>query len=244
MLLQMIWAAVAAALVGGVAGYLMPGPAYRLSVPEGTRSECAECGEPLRWADVRGQCWSCGVRLGPPAWLPASAAAAACAVLAVALGPRPELPPLMAVTILGVLLGAVDLAAERLPDLLVLPGIGAAVLWYGLLAIATGDWGSYGRALLAGLAYAGIYFVMALLPGGQLGLGDVKLAALLGICLGWFGWALVGVGAALPWLVNAPVAIVLFLRRGPGTSMPFGPSMLAGAFLTLVIVLGSRRAFG
>jgi leader peptidase (prepilin peptidase)/N-methyltransferase len=146
------------------------------------------------------------------------------------------LVPLLLVGLLGVLLGAIDLAAERLPDVLVLPGLVAAAVALAVIAALTGAWGSWGRALVAGLAYAGTYLLLALLPGGQLGLGDVKLAALLGMCLGWFGWPLVVVAILLPWLVNAPVALVLLVRRGGG-SMPFGPAMLVGAYLSLVLVL-------
>src|SRR5688572_13860380 len=111
MLLRMSWgAAVGTSVVGGAAGYLMPGAVYRLSVETGARSECAACGEPLRWLDLRGRCWSCGVRHGPPPWLTAVVTAIACAALAAVLGPRPELPPLIVLTVLGVLLGTVDLA--------------------------------------------------------------------------------------------------------------------------------------
>jgi leader peptidase (prepilin peptidase)/N-methyltransferase len=242
MLLLMIWAALGAAAIGGAVGLLMPAPVYRLAVDEGYRSDCHACGEPLRWFDPRGRCWSCGARHGPPAGAPGAVAAVLCGVLAAVLGTRPELPPLIAVTIVGVFLGAVDAAAQRLPDIVVLPAVGAAVLWFGLVAAATGEWGNYGRALLAGLAYAGVYLVLALLPKGDIGLGDIKLGLLLGLCLGWFGWLVVVYGALLPWLVNAPVALVQWARKGSEASVPFGPAMLFGAYLTLVVVEIAHRA--
>ena len=230
---MIVWAAAA---VGAVAGALLATPAYRLSVPAGHRAGCDACGQPLAWIDRPGRCRRCGTRVGPHPWLLSALAAAVCAGLAWAVGPRPALIPLMLVGVLGVLLGAVDIAAERLPDVLVLPGVALAVLGFGVIAAFTADWTSWGRALAAGLAYMVGYFVLALLPGGQLGLGDVKLAALLGLCLGWFGWPLLVAGVLLPWLVNAPVAMYLLVRRGGG-SMPFGPAMLVGAGLTLVVVL-------
>jgi leader peptidase (prepilin peptidase)/N-methyltransferase len=228
----------AAALVGAVAGTLLATPAYRLSVPAGHRPDCAACDQPLAWfgVDRPGRCPRCRARTGPRPWLLATLSGAVCAGLAWAVGPRPELLPLMLVGVLGVLLGAVDVAVERLPDVLVLPGVAVAVVAFGVIAALTSSWGSWGRAVAAGLAYMVGYFVLALLPGGQLGLGDVKLAALLGLCLGWFGWPLLVAGVLLPWLVNAPVALVLLVRRGGG-SMPFGPAMLVGAGLSLVVVL-------
>jgi leader peptidase (prepilin peptidase)/N-methyltransferase len=84
-----------------------------------------------------------------------------------------------------------------------------------------------------GAAYLGLYMI----PGGNLGFGDVQLAVLLGMLLGALGWPEVVWGAALPWLINAPVLLVLLLRRRVGrrSRVPFGPSMLAGALLSVVL---------
>jgi leader peptidase (prepilin peptidase)/N-methyltransferase len=229
---------IAAAVLGALAGPLLALPAYRLSVPQGYLTACATCDRGLGWRPVA-RCPGCRHRFGPRTWLLAAVSAAACAAIAWALGPQPELVVLLPVVLLGVLLGAVDLAAERLPDILVLPGLGAIVAAFAVIAGLTGAWPSWARSLATGLAYAAGYFVIALLPGGQLGLGDVKLAALLGVVLGWFGWPLVLAGVLLPWLVNAPVAVVLLVRRGRG-SMPFGPAMLAGAYLAVVLLVPLR----
>jgi leader peptidase (prepilin peptidase) / N-methyltransferase len=223
----------AAAVAGAAAGAFLSTPAYRLSVPVGYRAGCEHCHRGLPWLALPDRCAGCRTRMGPPAWALAVLGGLVCAGFAWGLGPQLELVPLLFLGLLGVLLGAIDLAAERLPDVLVLPGLAAAVAVLGGIAALTGAWGSWGRALAAGLAYAATYLLLALLPGGQLGLGDVKLAALLGVCLGWFGWPVVVFAILLPWLVNAPVAVVLLVRRGGG-SMPFGPAMLAGAYLSLV----------
>jgi leader peptidase (prepilin peptidase) / N-methyltransferase len=225
-----------AALLGGLVGALFAVPAYRLSVETGNRATCATCDRRLGWVG-RGRCGGCAARLGPRPWLLAAVGAAFCAGLAARLGLRPELAPLTFVVLLGVLLAAVDLAAERLPDVLVLPGTAVAVAGFTLIAALTGEWGDLGRGLLAGLAYAAGGFVMALLPGAPLGLGDVKLALLLGLCLGWFGWPLVFAGVLLAWVVNLPFALVMLVRRGRKGSLPFGPAMLAGAYLAIVVLV-------
>jgi leader peptidase (prepilin peptidase)/N-methyltransferase len=85
---------------------------------------------------------------------------------------------------------------------------------------------------------------VALLPGDGLGFGDVKLAAVLGFLLGWFGWPTLLAGVVLPHLINGPVAIWLLVARRAGrrTALPFGPALLAGA--ALAITLTARGARG
>jgi leader peptidase (prepilin peptidase)/N-methyltransferase len=168
--------------------------------------------------------------------LTATLAAVACAGLAWRFGAAPVLVPFLALVPLGCLLGAIDLACLRLPEQLVLPGIGGSVVAFGVLALVTGGWGGWLRAVLAGLALGGAYLVLALLPGGQLGGGDVTLAALLGLYLGWLGWPIVVAGALLPFALNAPVAVGLLVARRVGrrSELPFGPAMLAGAYVAVV----------
>ena len=70
-----------------------------------------------------------------------------------------------------------------------------------------------------------------------LGFGDVKLAVLLGLFLGFLGWRDVLLGGLLPWLVNAPVVIILLAsgRAGRRTAVPFGPAMLTGALAAILV---------
>ena len=67
-------------------------------------------------------------------------------------------------------------------------------------------------------------------PSG-LGLGDVKLAGVLGAFLGWLGWPAVLVGTVAAFVINAAVALVLLAARQVGTKsgIAFGPAMVAGA---------------
>jgi leader peptidase (prepilin peptidase)/N-methyltransferase len=78
------------------------------------------------------------------------------------------------------------------------------------------------------------YAVLALLRPGELGLGDVKLAASLGLILGWIGWGHVMLGAFAGFLLGGLFSIGL-LATGRATRrshIPFGPFMLAGALVT------------
>jgi leader peptidase (prepilin peptidase)/N-methyltransferase len=249
---------VACAVLGALAGALVPRVAYRLSVERGTppRSACAACGTPFPaglagWVRLGVRCPGCRQRLGPPAWLTAAAGAAAAGVPGWALDPAGTagggptggawlvLAAFLVVGIAGVLLGAIDLACLRLPDAIVGPTLLAALLLLGAATAVAGTGAALPdllRALGGALALSGGYLVLALLPGANLGLGDVKLSALLGLLLGWLGWGAVLLGALLPHVVNGPVVLGLLVARRAGrkTELPLGPALLAGALLAVV----------
>jgi leader peptidase (prepilin peptidase)/N-methyltransferase len=71
-------------------------------------------------------------------------------------------------------------------------------------------------------------------PAGM-GYGDVKLAGLLGLYLGWLGWGPVLVGTFTGFLLGGLVGVALLVTRRAGrrTAIPFGPFMLGGAMLAL-----------
>jgi leader peptidase (prepilin peptidase)/N-methyltransferase len=66
-----------------------------------------------------------------------------------------------------------------------------------------------------------------------MGLGDVKLAGVLGMYLGYLGWAQLAVGVAGAFLLGGVFGIMLMLlgRAGRKTAVPFGPWMLLGAWI-------------
>ncbi|MGH3449800.1 MAG: prepilin peptidase [Haloechinothrix sp.] len=225
------------ALIGAVGGALLARPAYRLSVESDApvRTACADCDAAIGWFGIA-SCVGCGRRLGPPLWLLGLVGAVACAAIGWRFGFSWNLWPYLALALLGVLLGAIDLACLRLPDVLVKPGFVVGVGWLAGLAAVSGDWGALVRAGAAAGVLAVGYLVLAILPGANLGYGDVKLAGLLGLFLGWLGWGEVLIGAVLPFLLNGVVAVVLLVLRlvDRRTLVPFGPAMLAGAWLAIV----------
>lgn len=236
------------AAAGAFGGALVPLPAYRLSVPadQPSRTGCVTCGEQLPaglggWVQVASRCVNCGTRLGPPTWLTASIAGVASGLVGAALGAVAVLPLFVALCVLGVLLGFIDVACKRLPDLLVIPAIGVSAGLLAVVAVVWRDWGSLLQAFLGAALLGAIFLVLYLLPGQGLGFGDVKLAGLLGLFLGWLGWPAVLLGALLPWLVNAPVVITLLLagKVGRKSAVAFGPAMLIGALLAVVFSTGS-----
>ncbi|MEU8070893.1 MULTISPECIES: prepilin peptidase [unclassified Micromonospora] len=157
--------------------------------------------------------------------------------LAAARGADPVLPALLLVAVAGLVLAVTDLTALRLPD----PLVGVAALGGGLgLTAATAATGEPRRLAVAvagaALSFTG-YAVLALLPRARLGFGDVKLAAALGLPLGWLGWPALRLGLLLPHVL-AGVAVLLLLaarRVRPDTPVPFGPALLGGAWLAAVL---------
>jgi leader peptidase (prepilin peptidase) / N-methyltransferase len=216
-----------AAAFGAAAGAFVPRPAYRLAVPWGTavRSACADCNEPFATWVRAGP--ACRCRRG--GWWPAvTGSGAAAALVAAALGPVPELPVLLLAVVLGALLAAVDVRCLRLPDPLV-AALGLLVLPLGL---------GHVRAALAGAALlGGTYLLLSLASRGAVGLGDAKLAAVLGFALGALGWPAVLAGLVAPHLINGPIAVFLLLtkRVRRTTALPLGPALLAGAVVAVSI---------
>ncbi|MEH0110330.1 A24 family peptidase [Tersicoccus sp. MR15.9] len=143
---------------------------------------------------------------------------------------------------LAVVLTVVDVREHRLPDRLLLPGVAvSALLWVAAFTIAGPEAGGVGamlRTLAAGAALFAGYLLLRIVHPPGMGFGDVKLAGLLGLHLGAAGWAHVAAGTMLAFLLGGVGGAVLLLtgRARWRTAIPFGPFMLAGAVLALVVV--------
>ncbi|WP_030963226.1 prepilin peptidase [Streptomyces sp. NRRL S-378] len=243
---------VVAAGYGVAAGLLLPRAAYRLSVEPGEpwRGHCPQ-GHRLRGWLGPARCRppapegsgppgsGAAHAYGPRAVLPAALTAAVCALVAAAVGVRPEAAAYAGLAPLLVLLSLVDRAVHRLPDVLTLPLAAAAAALLGIAALLPGSSGSWRLALLGGGALGAAYLVLHLINPAGMGLGDVKLALGLGVALGWYGWGVWASGAFLGLLYGSLYGLALLLR-GSATrdqGFAFGPFMAAGA-LTGVLLGG------
>ncbi|MDR6971505.1 prepilin peptidase [Leifsonia shinshuensis] len=243
---------------GAIIGSFLNVVAYRVPIGKSVvhpPSACPDCGHQVRardnvpvlsWLLLRGRCRDCrsaiswrypvveaatGVFFAVVAWWswttgPGAAQLPGAAVILVAY---------LCFAGLSVALALIDLDVHRLPDVLVLPGIAVGVVLLGTGAILTGDLGALLRALVGAAGLFVFYLVVALAKPGGMGFGDVKLAGLVGLFLGFQGWSALLVGAFAAFLVGGAVAIVLLaLRRlGRRDGIPFGPWMLLGAWLGL-----------
>jgi leader peptidase (prepilin peptidase)/N-methyltransferase len=173
----------------------------------------------------------CGVRTAVTAVLTAALLAGAAAVG----GWRPATVALAWAAGSAVVLASVDLASHRLPDRVTYPALSVCTAALALDAAVLGGWPALLRAALAAVAATVVSGVGWLVAG--LGLGDVKLFALLGLVLGWLGWGVLLAGVFLGLVVGAVVsgALVAARRIGWRTALPFGPPLLVGAVLAVAV---------
>ncbi len=202
-----------------------------------------ECGHRIRavdavpvfsWIALRGRCRDCGAPV--PKRYPAVEAGTAVlfGLVVWRVGLRWSLPALLYLAAVAVALALIDLAVRRLPDAIVLPSY---VVGLVLLALASwnpggpSDWPALTRAAVGGAVMYVVYFVLVLVYPKGMGFGDVKLAGVLGMYLGWAGWGALVVGWFSGFLLGGVFSLVLVVARraGRGTAIPFGPWMLLGA---------------
>lgn len=163
---------------------------------------------------------------------------------AVALAAGPLLaggrPAAAALTWFGgavVVLSGVDLADHRLPDRVTYPTVVVCAAALLVDAAVTGEWSALVRAGTAALVAFAVAAAARMVSPAGLGFGDVKLLGLLGLVLGWAGWGDLVAGVFVGFLLGAVGSLLLLVTRRVGwrTAVPFGPPLLAGAYIALAL---------
>ncbi|MFV0374635.1 prepilin peptidase [Microbacterium sp.] len=142
--------------------------------------------------------------------------------------------------VISIVLGVIDGRTHRLPNRIVLPAYPVLLALYALACVPNPDWSPFLRAALAGAAVFGFYLLLHGVRSAGLGAGDVKLAGVTGLALGWGGWDSVLVGVVAAFVVGAALALALMAARRADrhTRIPFGPAMLAGMWIGLIAASG------
>lgn len=137
----------------------------------------------------------------------------------------------------GVWLTVIDVRTHRLPNRIVLPTLAGLLALAVVDALVAGRSASLVRALLGMVILGGLYAGLRAISPAGMGGGDVKLAAVIGLVLGWHGWQALLVGAASAFVLGALHALLLLaLRKADrSTRIAFGPWMIAGAVLGIVL---------
>lgn len=139
-----------------------------------------------------------------------------------------------------VALSVIDLDHKLLPNVIVYPtgvGVGALLL---IASAGEGEWTATWRALAAGAIYFALYFALWFVVGGRaLGFGDVRLAAVLGLALGWLGWTELWWGIFLPFLIGSLLGMVL---AAPWLLVPMAAAGAAGALVGVEATENWRNA--
>lgn len=169
------------------------------------------------------------------------AATAATAAGAAGMGARwgltVALPAFLGLVLFGLALAVADIRYGRLPDVMVAALAVSGLALLGVAALVHHDLDSLLRATFAAVAMGGALLLLALIWPAELGFGDVKVGAVLGIYLGWIGWLQVILGVATGFVFAAMVAAGLLLtgRRTLRDDLPLGPFLVAGAWLIIVV---------
>lgn len=214
-------------------------------------SHCPKCGHPVRWWDnlpvvswfvLRGKCRDCREPISaryPIVEFLTGALFAAVAWWGLTVAPVsgialvPFLAAFLYLAAISIALALIDLDTHTLPNRIVGPSYVVAVLLLGATSLLLSDPAVMLR-MLAGAAILFVaYLIMAIARPGGMGLGDVKLAGVLGLYLGWLGWGSLAVGAFSAFLLGGVFSIALLAlgKANRKSGIPFGPWMLGGAWV-------------
>ncbi|MDG6102235.1 prepilin peptidase [Dactylosporangium aurantiacum] len=207
-------------------------------------SHCPQCTAPVRpwhnvpllgWLLLRGRCADCAAPISVRYPLVELGTATLFVAVAARFGWSAALPAWLYLAAIAVALALIDLDVLRLPNAIVLPSYLVVPTLFLPAVILERDWSSGLRGLVGMAVLFTFYLLLSVVYPGGMGFGDVKLAGVLGLYLGWLGWAPLAVGTLAAFLLGGVTGIALMAggRAGRKTALPFGPSMLAGALVAL-----------
>lgn len=242
-----------AVIFGTVIGSFLNVVAYR--VPAGIslmrESRCPGCGSPVQWYhnipvfswfNLLGRCAACDARISFRYPVVEAATGLLFGLVAWFVPLAMPLPGFAGFAVLlafwwfaaiTVVLVLIDLDTKRLPDVIVLPSYAVGGVLLLLACLFGADWGALLRAGIGLGALYGFYALLRLVRPGGMGGGDVKLAGVAGMYLGWLGWGPLMVGGFAAFLLGGVFGIALLAsgRAQRRTAIPFGPWLLAGAWV-------------
>jgi leader peptidase (prepilin peptidase) / N-methyltransferase len=201
-------------------------------------SHCPGCGAAVRpydnvpvlsWLFLRGRCRACDERISPR--YPAVEAITALLFVAVLLVKGVDVDALPGLALVAILVptALIDLEYRIIPNALM--AVGAVV---GLALVLVADSGHIAQHLIAAAAAGGFFFIVVLAYPRGMGMGDVKLAALLGLYLG----SSVAPALLVALVTGTVVGVAIIARKGTKegrkTAIPFGPFLAFGGIVGLL----------
>jgi leader peptidase (prepilin peptidase) / N-methyltransferase len=233
--------AVALFVLGAVVGSFVTVVAHRLPRGEsfvGGRSRCATCGATIgardnipiaSWLWLRGRCRGCGEPISVRYPLAEAGLGALWAVTYLILGSDDggRLALGLVLCALLVTITLTDLELRVIPNGIVLPGALA-----GLAIVAATDPDSLPENLIAAAAAGGALLLIALAYPRGMGMGDVKLVAMMGLYLG----RAIAPAVLVGFLAGALVGVAMMARHGADArkrAIPFGPFLALGGVIAI-----------
>src|SRR3954447_10187817 len=212
--------------------------AYRLPAKQSLsrpRSRCPGCGTQIRardnvpvlsWLLLRGRCRDCGVSISSRYPLVEAATALLCVLVVLVKGIEPEALIGVVFVLLLVPIALIDLDHQIIPNKLTLLGAGLAL---GLVLVLMPD--ELPEHLIAPVAAGGFLLVAAIAYPAGMGMGDVKLAAVMGLFLG----RAVAPAMFIAFIAGTAVGVTIMARfgaaRGRKMGIPFGPYLALGSLV-------------
>lgn len=209
-------------------------------------SRCPSCGVELRardnipvvsWLLLRGKCHNCGARISPRYPAIEILTAALFGFAAWRIRPSTDLIAYLPLLWVLVVLSFIDLEHKLLPNRIVVPSFVAGVALLGIaVAVGPPGLGAWVRALFGAAVGFGAFFVLALISPRGMGMGDVKLSAVLGLALGYLGWSRLLVGFFISFAAGAVggIALIAARRAGMKSEVPFGPYLALGTIVSVL----------
>jgi leader peptidase (prepilin peptidase)/N-methyltransferase len=155
---------------------------------------------------------------------------------AVRLGATWQLPAFCVFFASLLAISVIDLDHFIIPNHVIYPTLAVTAPLLVLAAAAGGTWGDLRNAAIGGVAGFGALFVIHVISPRGMGFGDVRLAGVIGMMLGWLGLRYIVLGLFLGFLLAAVIGIVLIAARlkTRKDAVPFGPFMAMGAVLAVL----------
>lgn len=238
----------ASAVFGLAVGSFLNVVVYR--VPAGKSiiappSACPSCGVQIRprdnipvasWLLLQGRCRSCGTAISLRYPLVELLTGVIFALIGARFGASWSLPSEMAFAAGLLALAVVDLERFLLPRAILYPTAGLVLAGLLVAAGAQGQWRRLGIAVLCAVGAFAVFFIINLVRPAWMGFGDVRLAALIGLALGWLGAGVAVVGFMAANLLGALVGIGLMMggRANRKTALPYGVFLAAGSIFAVL----------
>jgi leader peptidase (prepilin peptidase)/N-methyltransferase len=234
-----------AMLLGLAVGSFLNVVIYRLPRQQSLvrpQSACPACDRPVRnrhnipvfgWLVLRGRCADCGTRISARYPLVELGTGIIFVAMTLRLGELhllAALPAFLLFSAAGIALAMIDIDVRRLPNSVVLPLYPVLLFALTMAAMLQDHPGALVRAVVGTATLFALYYLLAFSYPGGMGFGDVKLAGLIGMVLGFISYQALIIGAFAAFLLGGAYGIVsMALSRGSRKSaIPFGPFMILG----------------
>ncbi len=233
-------AAVMAVVLGAIVGSFLNVVAYRLPRGESLLhppSRCPECETPVKpydhvpvlgWLWLRGRCRSCGAKISPQYPIVEAVTGLLCAACVLKFGADSDVWLPVVFVLLLVPITLIDLEHHIIPNVLTALGVVAALAL--LLAF---DSDSLLENVIAGLGAGGFFLLAALVYPAGMGMGDVKLAGVMGLFLGRAVIPAIFAALIAGTVIGSLVIARYGMKEGRKKGIPFGPWLALGSLVGL-----------